>query len=116
MEPSCGIRNKDPMPGYSFSSKLHILWAGAGPSPGHPDAMTPYRTELCGLTSCLYVLQWVCKTESIHCGQVTLFIDNKMALAELFATPRKSNNPYKQLQADTDLLTCARSLLAQLRQ
>jgi hypothetical protein len=29
--------------GWAFStSTKHILWTGAGPTPGHPDAMTPY--------------------------------------------------------------------------
>jgi hypothetical protein len=88
---------------FSTSSK-HILWKGAGPTLGHPDAMTPYRAELSVLTSCFYMLYWVCQSEKVNCGKVTIYCDNEAALNEVFATPRRTNNSYKHLQVDLDLL------------
>lgn len=96
---------------WVFSSSTHILWQGSGPSPGHPNAMSPYRAELCGLTSCLYILHWVCTNESVNCGKVTIYCDNATALRELFTKPPKTNNPYRMLKPDIDLLAYARVLL-----
>jgi hypothetical protein len=45
---------------------------------------------------------------------VTIYCDNKTALHAVFAPHRQTNNPYKHLQADFDLIICARGLLAQL--
>ncbi len=50
-------------------------------------------------------------TETVHCGKVTVYCDKKAALTEVFDKPKQSNNPFKQLQADADLITCARDLL-----
>jgi hypothetical protein len=60
------------------------------------------------------MLHWVCKTETVNCGRATIYCDNATALKEVFATPRKTNNPFKQLQSDIDLITCARDPLLQL--
>jgi ribonuclease HI len=98
---------------FSTGTK-NILWKGSGPSLGHPVAMTPYRAELSGLTSCLCILHWICMTEAVNSGKVTIYCDNETALREVFASPRHTNNPYKQLQADIDLLSYARQLVLHL--
>ncbi len=76
--------------------------------------MSPYRAELCGLTSILFLIQWVCVAEKIEEGKVIIYCDNETALNEVFKTPRPTSNPYKQLAADIDLITCVRDLLLQL--
>jgi hypothetical protein len=91
-----------------------ILWKNVGPSPGFPISMTPYRAELCGLVSTLFTIHWVCRSANISHGHVTIYCDNESALRQMFTPTRPTNNPYKSLKADIDLLTCGRDLLLQL--
>jgi hypothetical protein len=91
-----------------------ILWKNVGPSPGLPITMTPYRAELCGLVSTLFTIHWVCRSANISHGHVTIYCDNESALRQMFTPTRPTNNPYKLLKADIDLLTCGRDLLLQL--
>jgi hypothetical protein len=98
---------------FSTSDKT-ILWKGAGPSFSHPDVMSPYRAELSGLTSILFILLWVTTFNSIETGSVTIYCDNTSALDRIFTAIRQSNNPLQQLIADIDLISCARDLLLQL--
>ena len=44
------------------NDQRQVLWKGAGPSVGHPTVMSPYRAELSGLTSVLFILLWICST------------------------------------------------------
>ncbi len=94
--------------------KVTVLWRGAGPSVGHPEAMTAYRAELCGLTSAFFLLLWVCNESDIQHGNAVIYCDNETALNEVFKNPLTTNNPYAYLAADIDLITCARDLLLQL--
>ncbi len=38
------------------NDQRQVLWKGAGPSVGHSMVMSPYRAELSGLTSVLFIL------------------------------------------------------------
>jgi ribonuclease HI len=96
------------------TSTQDILWKGAGPAIGHPDLMTPYRAELAGLTSVLFVLHLISHQKPVDKGSVTIYCDNAAALNEIFAGGLPSNNPYNLLAADKDLITTARDLLLQL--
>jgi hypothetical protein len=96
------------------NSKLDILWKGAGPTPGHSSLMTPYRAELTGLTSVLFMIYWVCRQTQIAGGLITIYCDNETALSETFKTTLSTNNPYDQLAADIDIITLSRDLLSQL--
>jgi hypothetical protein len=91
-----------------------ILWKSAGPSPGLPINMTPYRIELCGLVSTLFTIHWICRSANISYGHITIYCDNESALHQMFTPTRTTNNPYKLLKADIDLLTCGCDLLLQL--
>jgi ribonuclease HI len=100
---------------WVFSDGSHQeLWKGAGPTFGHTDLMTPYRAELSGLTSVLFILQWVCSRNAIGDGKVMIYCDNEAALNETFAFRRPTNNPYQWLAADIDLIATSRDLLLQL--
>jgi hypothetical protein len=76
--------------------------------------MSPYRAELSGLTSILFIVLWVTALRSIEKGAVTIYCDNSSALDHVFAAIRMSNNPLQQLIADIDLISCAKDLLLQL--
>jgi hypothetical protein len=95
-------------------SNQNILWKGVGPSTGHSAVMTSYRAELCGITSALFMLLWICNQEDVEYGSVTLYCDNEGALNQVFNKSRPFKNPYDFLSADIDLITCARDLLLQL--
>jgi hypothetical protein len=94
------------------SSSGNILWHGSGPTCGHPETMTAYRAKLSGITSILYILNYICRTMSITEGSADIYCDNTSSLAEVFCKPYISPNPYKQLCSDVDLLKCARYLIA----
>ncbi len=96
------------------TSNQDILWKGAGPAIGHPYLMTPYRAELAGLTSVLFVLHLISQQIPVDEGSITIYCDNAAALNEIFTGGSPSNNPYNQLSADKDLITTARDLLLQL--
>ncbi len=91
-----------------------VLWKGAGPALGHPSVMSPYRAELCGLTSVLFIILWVCNKHDIDSGSVRILCDSESALDQVFSTVRGSNNPLKQLASDFDLLSCAKDILLHL--
>ncbi len=86
----------------------------AGPSAGRSAIMTPYRAELSGLTSVLFLLLWICRTQGIEEGSACIYCNNISALNQVFAKVRPPTNPFKQMAADIDLIMCARDLLLQL--
>ena len=85
------------------TSKQHIIWKGAGPSVGHSEVMSPYRAELSGLTSVLFLLLWICQNAGVETGSANVYCDNISALDKVFSKERPSNNPLRQLLADIDL-------------
>ncbi len=74
-------------------NQRQISWKGAGPSMGHSAVMTPYRAELSGLTSILFLLLWVCNEHGVEGGDVTIYCDNISALNQVFTKACPSNNP-----------------------
>jgi hypothetical protein len=76
--------------------------------------MTPYRAELCGLVSTLFMIHWICEAEKVADGIITIYCDNEVALNQTFSKALPSNNSYKYLTADIDMITCARDILLQL--
>jgi hypothetical protein len=77
--------------------------------------MTPYRAELTGLASVLFVLHWVCSHIQIkEDSSIFIYCDNETAISETFKQVRPTNNPYKMLVADADLITLSRDLLLRL--
>jgi hypothetical protein len=66
--------NKQGNQAWVFANdRRQILWKGAGPSVGYSTVMSPYRAELSGLTSVLFVLLWICNTEGIEIGHMPIF-------------------------------------------
>jgi hypothetical protein len=98
---------------WVFSTgQQEILWKGAGPTLGHTKLMTPYRAELTGLVSVLFILHWVCSHIQLKKGgSIFIYCHNETALSETFKQVRPTNNPYKMLAVDADLITLSRDLL-----
>ncbi len=60
---------------WVFSDGGHWeLWKGAGPTFSHSDLMTPFRAELSGLTSVLFILHWLCSCNAIEDGMVMIYL------------------------------------------
>jgi hypothetical protein len=91
-----------------------VLWRGSGPSVGHPEAMTAYRAELCGITSAFFLLLWVCNETATEYGDFVIYCDNETALNEVFKSQLSTNNTYAHLAADIDLITCTSDIILQL--
>lgn len=73
--------------------------------------MTPYRAELSGITSVLFIIHWICTKASLKDGGLTIYCDNESAPSKTFKLGRPTNNPYKLLAADMDPITLSRGLL-----
>ncbi len=71
-------------------NQRQILWKGSGPSMGHSAVMSPYSTELSGLTSILFLLLWVCNEHGVEGGDVIIYCDNISALNRVFTRARPS--------------------------
>ncbi len=79
---------------------------------GHPHVTTAYKGELSGLSSILYMFNYICHCLSLAKGSTTVYCDNTSTLAEIFCKPYVRPTLYRQLQSDIDLLTCSRYLLS----
>jgi hypothetical protein len=88
-----------------------VLWRGAGPSVGNPEAMMAYMAELCSLTFAFFLLLWVCNESDIQHENAVITCDFETTLHEVFKNPLTNNIPYAYLAADIDLITCVRDLL-----
>jgi ribonuclease HI len=79
---------------------------------GHPTLIPAYRAELCGITSALFLLLWVCNGTDVEA--VMIYCNSKTALSEVFKPSSTSNNPYTYLTLNINLMTCTWDLLLQL--
>ena len=50
--------------------------------------MTPYRTELGGITAVLYILLLIARSTELNTGSATLFCDNETAVEAILRTIR----------------------------
>jgi hypothetical protein len=88
---ACSDGSFDPKVGLGSHSWLFadpegmLLWSGAGPSDGHPNLMSSYRTELGGVTTILYLISVLVQNSDILDGSVTIYCDNQGALDNIFA-------------------------------
>ena len=85
------------------------LLQGAGPIDGHPLLLTPYRTELGGILSLLYLVNVIVRSTDLREGTVTIFCDNQAALENIFSESPK-RGIYPLLAADYDFLGMARKI------
>jgi ribonuclease HI len=91
-----------------------VIFKGCGPANGHPKVMSPYRAELTGLVTALFIIHWACEVDQPEEGAITIYCDNETALGESFASKRPSHNPYRMLAADHDLISLVRDLIQHL--
>jgi hypothetical protein len=94
---------------WVFSDSSNILWEGSGLVDGHPDQVTSYRAELCGILSVLVTLLTVCLNFSVTSGSVTTYCDNRGALHNAFLTPQPSVSQF--FTTDYDILQLIHSIL-----
>jgi len=97
--------------GVVFSSSLmkQRISSMVGPIDGHPDLVTSYRAELSGIVATLYLIYRLCQFYKISEGAMTLYCDNKAALANAFKTIKPGITPY--LTTDHDLVELAQALI-----
>jgi ribonuclease HI len=80
-----------------------------GPVDGHPSLVTSYRAELSGIVATLYLVYRICLFYNIREGAMTLYCDNKGALANAFKTIKPGITPY--FKTDHDLVELAQALI-----
>jgi hypothetical protein len=93
--------------GWIFASDISKTIAeGSGPGHGHPDLLSSYSLELCGLLAILYIVQRVCQYHRITSGTLRLYCDNKSALLKTVTTGPRGISPF--FSADNDLIALIR--------
>jgi len=88
------------------SDKRKTIAEGSGPGHGHPDLLSSYRSELCGILAILYIVQRVCHSHRITSGTLHMYCDNKSALLKTVTTGPRGISPF--FSADYDLITLIR--------
>lgn len=91
------------------SEKRHTISSGAGPDHSHPDFLSAYCSELGGIVAVLYLVSRICQCYDIESGKVTLFCDNKGALAKVFKKPPPGITPFPS--SDYDLIYMAYTII-----
>jgi hypothetical protein len=93
--------------GWLFASEIRqSIVEGSGPGHGHPDLLSSYRAELCGLLAFLYLVQRVCSHHGVSSGTLHLYCDNKSALAKTVSSGPRGIMPF--FSADYDLIALIR--------
>jgi len=93
--------------GWILASNISKTIAeGSGPGFGHPELLSSYRAELCGILALLYIMQRVCSHHRITSGSMRLFCDNKSALQQSTSEGPRGIKPF--LSADYDLIALIR--------
>jgi len=66
-----------------------IILQGVCQTPGAPEDINAYRSEIMGLFALLVSIEWVCKNEEVNGGTITVACDNIRGLERCFSADQR---------------------------
>jgi hypothetical protein len=86
-----------------------FLSNGSGPMDGHPELMTPHRTELSGIVALCYIIARICGHYNISSGHIMVYCDNTGVIKNVFQLGKPGITPY--FNTDHDLVEVTKHLI-----
>jgi hypothetical protein len=62
---------------WVIGDHVSMISQGAGPTDGHANLLSSYRTELSGIIAALYIIYRICDYYHLDSGKATIFCDKK---------------------------------------